>query len=81
MLPIIGIKNGRKMGIAFNAVNKSQSYVGRFVKENKEDMSELDQVKKIVSWFNNTSELKWRVEYRFATPNKDIIDAYIYKRK
>ena len=77
MLLKSGLKNGRKkMGINFNrSKGISESYVGRFDKENPEDMEQLEIVKQVVRWMNkDVKDLlkydcggtfkKWRLEYK-----------------
>lgn len=77
MLLKSGLKIGRKkMGINFNrSKGISESYVGRFDKENPEDMEQLEIVKQVVRWMNkdvqdvlnygtNGNFKKWRLEYK-----------------
>ena len=64
------------MGINFNrSKGISESYVGRFDKENPEDMAELEIVKQMIRWINkdvqevlnygtNGNFKKWRLEYK-----------------
>ena len=73
------------MGINFNRSNGiSESYVGRFDKENPEDMAELEIVKQMIRWINkdvqdvlvnystNGSFKKWRLEYKGREPYKKM---------
>ena len=74
MLLKSGSKIGRKkVGINFNrSKGISESYVGRFDKENPEDMAELEIVKQMIRWINkdvqevlnygtNRNFKKWRL--------------------
>ena len=85
MLQKSGSKIGRKkVGINFNRSNGiSESYVGRFDKENPEDMAELEIVKQMIRWINkdvqevlnygtNRNFKKWRLEYKGREPYKKM---------
>ena len=67
------------MGIEFNNNRVSSAFVGRFDRENSEDMEEFEIVRKAIKYFNKTTEFaidkygntyKWRLEKKGREPYK-----------